>query len=299
MTFPHRVLPGLSFLITRRTLRRTHLLRPDAELNNLFRYCLAYAADRNGIAVHCATVMSSHEHLVVTDTRGALPRFLHDLHRTLALGIKVLRRWEGAVWDHEKTSVVELRTEQAVLEKIAYCIANPVAAGLVRSADQWPGVTIAPTQLGRTMWTAKRPQFYLDQDNPQWPATLSLTLQMPRLTIDDALAREMVDSEVKRLEREARETAKAKGWRVLGPDRVSSLSPFDRAKSWEPLRSRNPTFAVGRGQHEHFERAVTMLRAFRKAYHAAIKAWCHGLRDVDFPAGTWFMRWHGAVIAPS
>jgi hypothetical protein len=41
-----------------------------------------------------------------------------------------------------------------------------------------------------------------------------------------------------------------------------------------------------------------MLRAFRKAYHAAIKAWCHGLRDVDFPAGTWFMRWHGAVIAP-
>jgi hypothetical protein len=233
MTFPRRILPGLSFLITRRTLRRTHLLRPDAELNNLFRYCLAYAADRNGIAVHCATVMSSHEHLVVTDTRGTLPRFLHDLHRTLALGIKVLRRWEGAVWDHEKTSVVELRTEQAVLEKIAYCIANPVAAGLVRSADQWPGVTLSPTQLGRTVWTAKRPQFYLDQDNPQWPAALSLTLQMPRLTIDDALAREMVDSEVKRLEREARETAKARAGACSAPPECprSRLSTAPKAGS--------------------------------------------------------------------
>jgi hypothetical protein len=38
MTCPRRILPGLTFLITRRTLRRTHLLRPDPELNNLFRY---------------------------------------------------------------------------------------------------------------------------------------------------------------------------------------------------------------------------------------------------------------------
>jgi hypothetical protein len=45
--------------------------------------------------VHCATVMSTHEHLVVTDTRGELPRFLQELHRLLALGIKVLRKWEG------------------------------------------------------------------------------------------------------------------------------------------------------------------------------------------------------------
>jgi hypothetical protein len=300
MTCPRRILPGLTFLITRRTLRRTHLLRPDPELNNLFRYCLAYAAHHNGVAVHCATVMSNHEHLVVTDTRGTLPRFLHDLHRTLALGIKVLRRWEGAVWDHEKTSVVELRTEQAVLEKIAYCIANPVAAGLVRSAAQWPGVTTTPAQLGCAVWTAERPPFYLDQDNPQWPATLSLDLRMPNLAMTDAQARDAVEAEVKRIEIQAGETIKAKGRRVPGADKISSLSPFDRAASWETLRSRNPTFAVGRGQREEHAHAVTVLRAFRHAYRAAVKAWCDGVRDACFPAGTWFMRcWHGVSVAPT
>jgi REP element-mobilizing transposase RayT len=298
MTFPRRVLPGLTFLITRRTLRRTHLLRPDAELNNLVRYCLAYTAQRHGVAVHCATLMSSHEHLVVTDTRGTLPNFLHDLHRMLALGIKVLRKWEGAVWDHEKTSVVELRTEQAVLEKIAYCIANPVAAGLVRCAAQWPGVTTAPAQLGRAVWSAERPTFYLDQDNPLWPATLSLTLHMPKLEMTDARAREIVDAEVKRLEFEARKSVKANGWRVLGAARVSSLSPFDRATSREPLRSRNPTFAVGRMQRAAFAHAVSVLRAFREAYRAALNAWRNGMREVCFPAGTWLMRdWHRATVA--
>ena len=92
-------------MITRRTLRRTHLLRPDPKLNNLFLYCLAVTSRRFGVLVHAATVMSTHEHLVVTDTRGVLPRFTQELHRLLALGIKSLRKWEGAAWDHEKTSV--------------------------------------------------------------------------------------------------------------------------------------------------------------------------------------------------
>jgi hypothetical protein len=138
-------------------------------------------------------------HLVVTDTRGTLPRFLQELHRLLALGVKVLRKWEGAVWDHEKTSVVELRTEQAVLEKIAYCLANPVAAGLVRRAHQWPGVTAQPEQLGRASWTARRPDFYFEQD-PQWPECATLRLSMPDLRMDHALTRDEVARELTRLE---------------------------------------------------------------------------------------------------
>jgi hypothetical protein len=156
------------------------LLRPDPELNNLFRYCLAVLAPRFGIAVHCATVMSTHEHLVVTDTRGELPRFLQELHRLLALGIKVLRKWEGAVWDNEKTSVVELRTEQAVLEKIAYCIGNPVAAGLVRRAHQWPGVSARPEQLGRVSWTAKQHRFLFRARQP--PESAGGTVEPARET---------------------------------------------------------------------------------------------------------------------
>lgn len=86
----------MTVMVTRRTLRRTHLLRPDAAFNQLYRYCLAVLAARYGILVHAVVVMSTHEHLVLTDSRGQLPRFLQELHRLVALGVKVLRKWEGA-----------------------------------------------------------------------------------------------------------------------------------------------------------------------------------------------------------
>ena len=285
-------------MITRRTLRRTHLLRPDDELNALFIYCIALVAQRYDIAVHAAVVMSTHEHLIVTDTRGKLPRFLHELHRLLALSIKVLRKWEGAVWDHEKTSVVELRTREAVIEKLAYVMANPVAAGLVRHAHEWPGVTTHVEELGRAQWTASRPNVYFDADNPAWPASATVELTMPELEMADDDVRELVHAELKALELAAVANVKSKGWSVLGRKRLATLSPFERATSWEELRSRNPTFAVGRGQREAFFEAVVVLRAFRSAHRAALELWRTGLREVLFPVGSWHMRYgHGAAVA--
>jgi REP element-mobilizing transposase RayT len=275
-------------------------LRPDPELTNLFVYCLAVMAERFGIVVHSATVMSNHYHLVVTDTRGEWPNFLREFNRTLALGIKVLRKWEGAVWDHEKPSVVELRTEQAVIETVGYCCANPVSAGAVRHAHQWPGLNVLPEQLGRASWTARRPDFYFDQNNPQWPDVATLRLTMPEMTMSDTLVRDNVAQELQRLETDAHQAVRDKGWRFLGPQKVLAMSPFDRATSWEPLRGRNPTFAVGRGQREAFFEAVTVLREFRKAYRDALESWRIGIREVLFPVGTWFMRCgHSALVASS
>ena len=284
-------------MVTRRTLRRTHLLRPDAELNALFTYCLAVVAERYGIRVHAAVVMSTHEHLILTDVQGVLPRFLQELHRLVALGVKVLRKWEGAVWDHEKSSVVELRTDQAVIEKLAYAMANPVAAGLIRDASDWPGVTTRPHELGLASWKAARPAGYFDADNPQWPDVATLALTMPQLSMSDADSRQAVAAELKAQEAEARAHLRAKGWHFLKRVRLRTLSPFTRARSREPLRARNPTFAVGRGQRAAFLAAVAAVRAFREAYRAALQSWRSKLRAALFPPETWLMRWlHGAAI---
>ena len=298
MTQPRRVLPGMTVMVTRRTLRRTHLLRPDAEFNRLYKYCLDVLAERHGIEVHAAVVMSTHEHLVLTDVRGRLPRFLQELHRLVALNVKVLRKWEGAVWDHEKTSVVELRTTQAVIEAIAYVMANPVTAGLVRTAADWPGVMTLPHDLGRASLSAKRPSYYFDPDNPAWPETATLALTLPPVEISADDLRAAVQAELRTLEYEAQEQVRAKGRSFLGRVRLAALSPFVRAKSSEPLRSRNPTFAVGRGQREAFMHAVIAVRAFRQAYRSALQRWRSGLRDALFPPETWLMRsLHGASVA--
>jgi putative transposase len=298
MSYPRRVIPGMTVMITRRTLRRTHLLRPDPELNNLFRYCLAVVAETHGVLVHAAVVMSTHEHLIVTDVRGELPFFLQELHRLLALGVKVLRKWEGSVWDNQKTSVVELCTHEAVLEKIAYAIANPVAAGLVRRARDWRGVMTAAEELGCASWTAERPTFYLDQDNPRWPPVATLALHMPRLDVSDRVARTTVARQVADLEASARATLKAAGRQVVGPERLTRSSPYERAKSWEPVRGRSPCFAVGSGQREVFFERAAVLQTFRSAYRAALDAWRRGFRSAVFPTGTWLMHWtHGALVA--
>lgn len=300
MSQPRRVVPGMTVLVTRRTQRRTHLLRPDPQVNRFFLYALAVVARRHGIMVHAAVLMSTHEHLVVTDMRGCLPRFLAELHRLIALGVKVLRGWEGEVWDGGQTSVVELCTPAAVIEKLAYVAANPVAAGLVQEACEWPGVTTTPSDLGRATWTASRPDLYLDAKNPMWPSEATLELTMPpRLRMSDEQVRDAVAAELKGLEAAARAEVCSKGWTVVGPERIRKLSPFQRAKSWEPLRSPNPTFAVGRRQRKAFFAAAGLLRAFRTKYKQALDSWRAGIREVVFPNETWLMRMvHNVPVGP-
>jgi putative transposase len=96
---PRQISPGNTYLITRRCLRRHYLLRPDYFINNLFIFLLAVLSDKYQIAIHAFCLLSTHEHLVLTDTLGKLPDFLRDLHRLTALATKVFRKWEGSVWD--------------------------------------------------------------------------------------------------------------------------------------------------------------------------------------------------------
>jgi putative transposase len=142
MAHPRRVVPGETYLITRRCYQRTFRLRPCAETNRIFLYCLAFAAQRTGVVLHAVCVMSNHHHLVVTDVRGVLPEFLRELHRLTAKAINASQgQWEN-LWAAEPCNAVRLVTDGDVEDKIAYVVANPVAAGLVAQPEQWPGVSL-------------------------------------------------------------------------------------------------------------------------------------------------------------
>jgi REP element-mobilizing transposase RayT len=290
MSQPRSILPGATYLLTRRVLRRHLLLRPDAAITNLLVYALAVSARRYGIQVHAFCAMSTHLHLVVTDEQGLLPRFLAFFHRIVALGTKVLRAWEGPVWDHEATSAVRLTTREAVVQKIAYTLANPVAAGLVLHASEWPGAKVLASELGLGVLRAARPEVYFDASNPEWPDEATLGISLPpaigAAEADDF--RREVAAEV--ASEEAKAHAERQGAGVLGADRAVHVSPYERATSFEALRARNPTFAVGRGNGDAWRCAAAAVRSFRATYRAALERWCAGVRSVLFPAGTWWMR---------
>jgi putative transposase len=299
MSQPRQIVPGTTYLLTRRVLRRHFLFRPDAAVTQLLLYTLAVSARRYGLEVHALCAMSTHLHLVVTDVNGVLPRFLQFFHRIVALGTKVLRTWEGPVWDHEATSVVRLLSREAMVEKIAYVLANPVAAGLVRHAREWPGAKVDVAELGRGVLRAKRPEGYLDPENPAWPEEATLPITLPPAIGNDgaeSFCRD-VAAELQRQEALAREEVERQGIRFLGADRARTVSPDDRATSFEAIGDRNPTFAVGREQGTAWRDAATTVRAFRASYRAALERWCAGVRSALFPPGTWWMRvFHGAGV---
>ncbi|MGK3992454.1 transposase [Sorangium sp. So ce1024] len=299
MSQPREIVPGATYLITRRVLRRHHLLRPDAAINQLLVYVLAVSTRRYDIKVHALCAMSTHLHLVVTDTNGVLPRFLQFFHRIVALGTKVLRQWEGPVWDHEATSVVRLLTRAAVVEKIAYVLANPVSAGLVRHAREWPGIKADTSELGRGLLRATRPAAYLDPENPLWPDEVTLPLSLPPGIARDSAERfrDDVAAELELLEAQAHAEVQQQRRPCLGADRASRVSPYERATSFEALRGRNPTFAVGREQGDAWRIAGAAVRAFRASYREALERWRAGIRDAVFPSGTWWMRMlHGVNV---
>ena len=299
MSVARPVIPGRTCLITRRTQGRTLLFRPDPRINNYYLYFLAYYAERYGIEVHLVVLMSDHEHLVVTDRFGQLPNFYRDFHRLVANGVKNVHGWDGEVWDGAQTSCVELFTPKAVIEELAYAMANPVEAGLVHKAEDWPGIMVLPEQLGHKTWTLQRPDIYLSRDNPQWPAQATLQLTMPQHYLSDEELRSRVALELETLQAAARARLKAEGRRILGRAAILATSPKARASSWEAIRGRNPTIAVGRGQKTAFRQAVQALRTFRKKYNEALEKWRCGIRDVLFPTHTWQMNWlHQVQVEP-
>lgn len=292
MSQPREIVPGTTYLVTRRALRRHLLFRPDAAVTQLLIYSLVVSARRFGIEVHALCAMSTHLHIVITDVHGSLPRFLQFFHRIVALGTKVLRTWEGSVWDNEATSVVRLVTRASMVEKIAYALANPVAAGLVRQAHEWPGATVRVDELGRGVLRARRPGVYFNPANPSWPDEATFPLTLPP-AVGSAGAESFcheVAAELERLEVLARADAQRRGVRFLGAERACKISPYERATSHEPLHERNPTFAVGREQGSAWRCAAAAVRAFRASYRSALERWCAGARSAVFPFGTWWMR---------
>jgi len=302
MSAPRFVAAGTTVLITRRALRRHFLFRPDPDINRLFIYALSVCSQQFDVEVHCAVLMSTHEHILATDTLGRLPEFTAMLHRIMALGTKVLRKWEGSVWDNDRPSVVHARTPEAVIREYGYVMANPVTAGAVEYAKQWPGVWLGAADQSRCVVRVQRPEVYFDADRGDWPEHAELVLTLPaalRRQHTDPDLRTLLTTEQLRQEQAARDEAKRKGWKFLGALKVQLCSPFRRSTNYEPLRSRNPTFAAGPSNREQFFAAVQWLRDFRSAYRAALTDWCLGLRYALFPFGTWHMRrFHAAPVAP-
>jgi REP element-mobilizing transposase RayT len=286
-TPPRRILRGTTYLVTRRCSERRFFLRPSRKSKKAILYALAVAAERYGVLVHAFCVLSNHLHLVLTDARGCLPEFMRDFSSLVARTVNVSVGHVEALFAGKGYSAVELVGPEDVVAKIAYTLANPVAAGLVEHGSLWPGLRTSPNQLGSATLTARRPKFFFDESGFM-PSSAELRLTVPPCFPSANEFRARVEAELRELEAQRRAEVVASGRRFLGAAAVLAQDPHARPASNERRFGLIPRVAA-RDKWKRME-ALSRLKTFLVEYRAAWVARRAGLANVVFPAGTWLLR---------
>ena len=285
-------------MITRRCTQRQFLMRPDRETNNAFIYCLAVAAHRYRIRVIFTAAMSNHHHTGIEDPDGNYPAFLEHFHKLFAKCQNALRgRWEN-FWSSEQTSVVRLVDPGDVVDKMVYALTNPVKDKLVEKAHHWPGVSsVGAIMHGKTLVASRPRHFFRDEGGMPDVVSLSISRPTPFKDLSQNEFAAMVDLRIRAIEESAAAERRLTGVQVVGRHAVLNQRWSARPTSREPRRQLDPRVAA-RSKWSRIE-ALLRNRAFRDAYIAARESFVAGVRDVIFPAGTyWLRRFVQATCAP-
>ncbi|HEU4727559.1 MAG TPA: hypothetical protein VFT22_06715 [Kofleriaceae bacterium] len=283
---PRQVLPGQFYMITRRCTQRQFLLRPDAEVNNAFIYCLVEAALRCQIEVILPCAMSNHHHTVVFDRFGRYPEFAEHFHKMLARCLNALRgRWEN-LWSSEQVCVVRLVGRDDVIDKLAYTATNPVKDHLVERVYHWPGVNgLSALMTGRPL-RATRPWHFFRPEGTM-PKEVEMRLSVPEELGPSAEVLAELRDRIDAIEAACATERQRTGRRVAGRRAVLTQSWHARPNTVEPRRELRPRVAA-RSKWSRIE-ALLRNKAFVTAYARARDAWRAGV-NAAFPAGTYWLR---------
>ena len=295
MTLPRQFLPNTTYFITRRTTQREFWLKPTRQSTQIFLYCLAVAAEKTGVQLHCATVMSNHWHAIVTDPQMKVAEFYGWVHEYVAKAVNCsLGRWEN-LWSTDKTSVIPLQSEEDILDKIAYTLCNPVSAYLIAKAQNWKGVWLYRQGHSRTI---QRPEVYF-RSNGDLPEVAELKIHQPpsHENMRAQAYEKRVAAEVAQREQIIACEMQEAGQSFMGMDAVLRQAHSDKPKIFEPRRKLNPKFsAIDKWLRID---VIKRYKRFVSDYIQARDAFKAGNRDVFFPFGTYALRIHlGVNVAP-
>jgi REP element-mobilizing transposase RayT len=286
MSKPRAVFPGRFLFITRRCTQRQFLLRPDDETNNAFTYVLAEAAQRFQMVVVLSQMMSNHHHTIVYDPEGLEVEFREHLHKLIAKSQNALRgRWEN-LWSSQQPCVVEMISEDDLLEELVYVATNPVKDGLVERTHHWPGPKFVSALLSGKSLHAKRPMHFF-REVGSMPAAIELHLKLPDHMADKDAFIAKLQRRIAAVEDEYARERQRTGRRVLGRRLVLRQSWRDTPTSHEPRRKLRPLVAA----RDKWLRVMTLQRnkLWEAEYRQALLLWRAGF-DVEFPYGTYWLQ---------
>jgi putative transposase len=295
MTRPRQIVPNQFYMLNRRCTQRMFLLRPDAETNNAFIYCLGVAAQRHGIDVILPVAEANHHHTTIYDRHGREPEFTQLFHKLVSSCMNAYRgRWEN-FWSSEPPCTVRLIGRETVIAKLIYTASNPVKDHLVTRVHLWPGVNGYTNLVRGRVLHATRPRHFFSEDG-DLPESVTLQLTIPP---ELGPAQEVIDAVregVEAIEAALASEIRRGETRVLGRRAVREQSWRARPRSKEPRRNLRPRFAAVNPDARI--NALRTYRAFLGAYRDARDSWLSGEAAL-FPHGTyWLRRFANVSTAP-
>jgi len=141
------VAPGLPHHVTQRGARRLPTFFGDADYA-AYRRLLAGFCAKFQVAVWAYCLMPNHVHLILVPADAAgLSRALSEAHKRYARMVNFRSEWRGHLWQERFHSFV--MDEAHLLAAARYVELNPVRAGLVAAAEQWPWSSARAHLAGR------------------------------------------------------------------------------------------------------------------------------------------------------
>jgi len=277
-------------------------MRPSKRVNALIRFLLAYCASKHGIDVHGFVFMSGHFHLLLTDGRGALPAFMRDFNALLARALNSMHGdWE-TFWAPGSYNALALFGLAAIFRRLVYIATNPVAALLVRTHTEWPGVISKVAEIGREQIYAKRPKiaFFRETGAGCCPKSAKVQITIPPAlrNIDPDELRQRLAAAVARREAAIQRRVRAKGLTFRGAKAVRAIDRQKSPATKAPRRKLRPAVSCLDPARRILELGI--LQQFRADNAAASRSFRAGDRDTIFPYGSYLLvrQFSARVAAP-
>lgn len=134
---PRLTLPGYAHHVIQRGNNRQAIFVSKTDYQTLLDL-LIENANKFDVAVHAYVLMSNHFHLLVTpQTPEGLPQMMQAVGRRYVRGFNNAQERSGTLWEGRYRSTL-IQSERYLLACMAYIDLNPVRAGLVAQARDYP-----------------------------------------------------------------------------------------------------------------------------------------------------------------
>ncbi len=167
------------------------------------------AARQFAVQIHAYVLMTNHLHLLLTPaTADGLPKMMQALGRSYVRYFNRVQQRSGTLWEGRYKSTL-IESDRYLLACMAYIDLNPVRAGLVARAQDYP-------------WSSHMHYLGLRNDKLVTPHALYWELGNTPFAREAAYA-ELVQAGLSAGQQAALTDATLRGWALPGPDFVADL----------------------------------------------------------------------------